>query len=166
MNKTFRMLASTGALLCFAAAPAAAQVLNHDQIQTLTSTAAITGLNAPGAAGSGGGAAPVTSRTVGSQARLLAGGSSAEQAVGSVLSGGPTATLRGVLTGAGAPAAQVLALTSALSLLATSPSPAALAQAIQTYNALVRAAPAGFIANPPAQLAAVRAALIGIRAGL
>lgn len=168
MHKTFRTLASAGAFLCFAAATGAAQNVS-DHIATVTSTSPIMGMYAPGAAGPGTGGnagAPVTGNTVSTEAKLLCTGTSADKLVCAVLTGGSTGGLGSALTGAGAPAAQVDALMNALSALGRTPSNAALAAAIQAFNALVRAAPASFISNPPAELGSIRTGLLGIRRGV
>jgi hypothetical protein len=165
MHKTFRTLASAGAILCLAAATGAAQN-GSDHIATLTSISPILGMYAPGAAGRDSTLRPVTMNSVSTEARGLCAGSNADRSVCGVLTGGSTGDLGAALTGAGAPAAQVESLMNALSGLGRTPSNAALAAAIQAFNALVRAAPASFINNPPAELGSIRGALVGIRRGV
>lgn len=167
-HKTSRVLASAGALLCLAAVTGAAQTQNvADNIVTLTSSSSFGGISAPGAAGPGfGPGAEVTTTTVLTEAKHLCAGSVADKDACGVLMGGSTGTLGAALTSGGAPAAQADALTNALSLLGRTPSVAALAAAIHAFNALIRAAPASFIDNPPAQLQSIRVALLAIRKGV
>jgi hypothetical protein len=160
MHKTLRTIGAAGAMLCLSASIVAAQN-NSDHNATSVGTAAVSGAYSPGS----GATPPVTAGTIASEARVLANGSAAQQQVGAVLAGGSTAVLAAALTSGGAPAAQVNALMGALSNLASNPSPAALQATIAAYNALIAAAPAGFIANPPPQVQAIRGALIQIRAG-
>jgi len=168
MHSTVSTIGSAGAVLCLAAGAAAAQVMNNDQTQVLVGMAASSGQYAPGAAGVGRRSrpAPVTPYTVGMQARLFLGGSRDEQALGFALGGGSTTPLADGLIDAGAPAGEVRVLMSALHALAIKPSQPALAAAIKAYNARIRAAPAGFISDPPAQLTQTRRALLAIRAGV
>jgi hypothetical protein len=163
MRNTFRALGAAGALICFAAASAVAQDVS-DMTAGGTSMSPVNGIYSPNPHG-GATTVAVTSATVGAQARSLSGGNAADRAVGAVLGGGPTTALAGSLTGAGAPAAQVNALMSALTSLAGNPSAGALQSAIQAYNALVKAAPTGFVNAPPGQILAIRGALMAIRAG-
>lgn len=164
MHKTLRTIGAAGAMLCLSATMAIAQN-NSDHISSGIGTAATSGNFTPGTAGGTGVTAPVTRGEIESEARLLAGGSAAQQQVGAVLAGGSTVALGNALTAGGAPAAQVNALMAALSNLAASPSPAALQGAIRAYNALISAAPGGFIGNPPPQVNAIKGALMSLRSG-
>jgi hypothetical protein len=160
MHKTFRALGAVGALLCFTATIAVAQN-NSDHNATSIAGASVGGFYSPG--NRAGGRPAVTAASLADEERALAGGSAAERMVGAVLSGGSTTALANSLTAAGAPAAQVNALMSALTALGSNPSPASLQNAIRAYNALIRAAPAGFINNAPASILAIRAALVHIQ---
>ena len=163
MHQTFRALGAACALLCLTATAAAAQN-NSDHIATGITGAANSGAFAPGAAGNRRGGRPaVTAASIADEERALAGGSAAERMVGAVLSGGSTTALGNSLTAAGAPAAQVNALMSALTELGSNPSPSSLQNAIRAYNALIRASPASFINNAPASILAIRAALVHIQ---
>lgn len=162
MRKTFSTLGVAAALLCLASAPAAAQNNNSDHIGTGIPAATISGMYAPGSAGGG---SPVTAGSLANEERDLSSGSAAQRSVGAVLSGGSTTALGNSLTGAGAPAAQVAALMSALTNLGSNPSPAALKAAILAYNAVVNGSPASFWNNPPASIQAIRGALLAIRLG-
>jgi hypothetical protein len=162
MHKTFRALGAVGALLCFTATLAVAQN-NSDHNATSIAGASVSGFYTPGNRGR---ARAVTAATVANEERILAGGSAAERQVGAVLSGGSPVALANALIGAGAPAAQVNALMAALNNLGANPSPEALRSAIRAYNDLVHSASQAFVNNPPPQLAAIRAALIAIRAGV
>jgi hypothetical protein len=165
MHKSFRSLASAGTLLCLAAATGAAQSVS-DHIMAVTPSGAFGGMFAPGLAGPGfGPGAEVTTITVITAAKNLCAGSDPDKDVCGVLMGGSTGTLGVALAFAGAPAAQADGLTNALSKLGRMPSRAALAAAIQAFNALIRAAPASFINKPPAQVGSIRAALLAIRKG-
>jgi len=160
MHKTLRTIGAAGAMLCLSATIVAAQNVSDHGSAGIT-LAVNTGNFTPG----NGASAPVNAGTIQSEIRLLSGGSPAQQQVGAILGGGSTTALGGALTGAGGPAAQVNALMSALSNLGTNPSPGALQAAITAYNALIAAAPAGFINNPPAGIGAIRGALLNIQAG-
>lgn len=172
MHKNLRTIGSVGVMLCLSATIAAAQKTiaprnNSDQQATGISTATTSGAYTPGGNGGGGGGgnnAPVTPGSVANEARAIGSAPGGAQ-VAAVLGNAPGAgvALGNALTGGGAPAAQVTALTGALGNLGSNPSPAALATAISAYNALIAAAPAGFINNPPAQVAAIKAALLAIR---
>jgi outer membrane protein OmpA-like peptidoglycan-associated protein len=169
MRKTFSTLGVAAALLCLASATAAAQVQNNnsDHIGTGLAGSALSGMYTPGmyAPGSAGGGAAVTVASLANEELKLACGTASQRAVGAVLSGGSTTELGESLTRAGAPAAQVAALMSALTNLGRNPSPAALKTAVLAYNAVINASPASFWNNPPARLEAIRGALLEIRLG-
>jgi hypothetical protein len=163
MRNIIRTLAVAATMVCVATATAAAQSW-VDHIKTSTATAAASGMLAAGTAGATGrgAAAPVTPLLVRSEASSLSIGLPPQQAVGEVLSGRSNAALDSLLTAAGAPSAQVASLMSWLTALAYSPSSATLSAAMQSYNTLVKAAPAAFVNSPPAEFLAIRAALIAI----
>jgi len=162
MHKTLRTIGSAAALLCLSATIVAAQN-NSDNISTGIGSSVNSGAFTPG--GGTGASAPVTPGTIASEAKVLANGSAAQQQVGAVLAGGSTVALGNALTAGGAPAAQVAALMGALANLSSNASPGALLSAIQAYNALIAAAPASMIGNPPAQIGAIKGALMQIRSG-
>jgi hypothetical protein len=163
MKNSLRTLGAAAALLCIASASAAAQN-NSDQISIGVSTAAVGGAYSPNNAGNNT-VTQVNAGSVGAEVRALNAAGGENAVVGGVIGGGSSAVLGGQLTGGGAPAAQTGALMSALGNLGANPSPAALSAAIQAFNALVAAVPQGMVANPPPALAAIRQALISIRAG-
>lgn len=162
-RKAWCALAAAAVLLCVSV-PAAAQQSTLDNISSMTASAQGSGMYATGRAGATGIAAgaPVTVELVREEARVLAAGAPADQAVAAVLSGAPATAVASVLTGAGAPDAQVGPLMARLTALAYSPGVASLKAAMQAYNALVKAAPARFVTHPPPQLLTIRTALIAI----
>jgi outer membrane protein OmpA-like peptidoglycan-associated protein len=162
MRKTFSTLGVAAALLCLASATAAAQTNNSDHIGTGVFASALSGMYAPGSASGG---AAVTVAFLAFEEAKLACGTGSQRAVGAVLSGGSTTELGESLIRAGAPAAQVAALMSALTNLGRNPSPAAEKTAVLAYNAMINASPASFWNNPPARLEAIRGALLEIRLG-
>ena len=161
MRKRFSTLGVAAALLCLALATAAAQN-NSDHIGTGIVASVFSGMYAPGSASGG---AAVTAAFLAFEEAKLACGTGSQRAVGAVLSGGSTTELGESLTRAGAPAAQVAALMSALTNLGRNPSPAAEKTAVLAYNAMINASPASFWNNPPARLEAIRGALLAIRSG-
>ena len=77
-----------------------------------------------------------------------------------ITSGSNSASVTSTLTAGGAPAAQVTALVQAMAGLANGGSPAAIAAAAQAFNALIQNAPPSLLANPPAEMLAIHAALL------
>jgi hypothetical protein len=151
-----KSLTALTAALCLTAAAAGAQN-NSDAIATQVPVATVSGTYSPSA-----GVFHVSPASISSATAGLANGTPAQQQVAAVLTGGSPAALSSALTGAGAPAAQVNALMSALSNLGTNPSSKAVTEAVRAFNRLVRDASSTFVNAPPAQMLAIRGALISI----
>ena len=125
-------------------------------------------LSPAGAAAIAAAASKLSSGTMTSLAGDAAIPAAAQQNVAAViLSGAPGAVnqLFDALRSSGAQSAQASALANALAALGGSTSSNAgglIIDAGDAFNALVRSAPAGFFANPPAHFLAVHAALVPI----
>ena len=180
---TNKILSACGAALalCVAAAPAVAQSGNSSDVTgaSVTSSSIVGGVFSPGAAG---GSAVRTSPAVTGAVRTSALGAFNSLRGGTVTGGGFTVSGGGVqavgaimnsnnppqavlsqvtwaLAGSGAPANVVNNLTNAIQGMLVTPNPNAVMGAISSFNALVNASKASFLAEPPTEFKAIYAVL-------
>ena len=178
MKKTFLSLG----LVLVAAAPLAAQNINNsDHSSTGTTLSTFGGMFSPSNGGGSVSTATPGMIVIGATAStsLSSGGArssitntaipaAAGAAVANLLSGaaGSVAVVQGQLNAAGAPTAETAAVMATMAGLGANPSPAAVRNAVQKFNAMIAASSAAFLTNAPPVLLAMHNALTAFSAPL
>ena len=178
MKKTFL----TFGLALVAAAPLAAQNINNsDHSSPGITNSTLGGMFSPSNSGGGVNSASPTMLVIGATASTsLSSGSArssitnaaipaaAGAAVSALLSGaaGAVATVQGQLNAAGAPTAETAAVMAAMAGLGTNPSPAAVKNAVEKFNAMIAASSPAFLSSAPPVLLAMHHALAAFSAPL